>query len=140
MVVGYEIGTNDVWCVKSEASGDGRDTHMRINRKNPIFMVNMPDSEALLAELDDWINPEDLQAEGADTDPEKLSPCAIVENSPQEQQTSILDEVFHAVKEAGMESPGEGLRSWLSGFNGAMPQLDKMLFIAAPGAKGAAPI
>lgn len=138
VVVGYEIGTNDVWCVKSEASSDGRDTHMRINRKNPIFMVNMPDSEALLAELDDWINPEDLQAEGADTDPEKLLPCAIVENSPQEQQTSILDEVFHAVKEAGMESPGEGLRSWLSGFNGAMPQLDKMLFIAAPGAKGAA--
>lgn len=138
VVVGYEISANDVWCVKIEASGDGRDTHMRINRKNPIFMVDMPDSEALLAELDDWVNPEDLRAEGSEPVQENPDPDAIVNHAPQEQQASILDEVFHAVQEAGMESPGQGLRSWLNGFSGALPQLDQMLYIPAPGAKGAA--
>lgn len=36
-----------------------------------------------------------------------------------------------------MERPGDGLRSWLSGFRGALPRLDQMLFVPAPGAKGA---
>lgn len=142
VVVGYEIGTNGVWCVKIEASGDGRDTHMRINRENPIFMIDLPDGEALLAELSDWVNPEDLRAGRNESDLENpdsdLNTGPVLNHAQQEQQASILDEVFHAVQEAGMESPGEGLRSWLSGFSGALPRLDQMLFIPAPGAKGAA--
>lgn len=137
VVVGYEIGTNGVWCVKLEASGDGRDTRMRINRENPIFMVDVSEGAALLAELGDWVNPEDLRAEVSEPVQENSDPDAAVDHVPEEQETSILDEVFYAVQEAGMERPGEGLRSWLSGFNGALPRLDQMLYIAAPGAKGA---
>lgn len=50
---------------------------------------------------------------------------------------SILPALFSAVREAGMERPGDGLRAWLTGFRGALPRMDQMLFIPAPGAKGA---
>jgi predicted ABC-type ATPase len=63
VVVGYEVGTNGAWCARLEASGDGRDTRMRLNRENPIFMVPAPDADALLAGLDDWVSPQDLEAE-----------------------------------------------------------------------------
>jgi hypothetical protein len=45
--------------------------------------------------------------------------------------------LLYAVQEAGLERPGTGLRAWLTGFNGALPALGQMLYIAAPGAKGA---
>lgn len=50
---------------------------------------------------------------------------------------SILPALFSAVREAGMERPGDGLRAWLTGFRGALPRMDQMLFIPAAGAKGA---
>lgn len=137
VVVGYEVGTNGKWCVKLEASSDGRDTRMRINRENTIFMVDASDSDELLTELSDWISPDDLM----DTDNGVLHSS---ESSPSDEdnliqkKVSVLAEVFLAVQEAGMERPGDGLRSWLNGFNGAMPRLDQMLFIPAPDAKGAA--
>lgn len=137
VVVGYEIGTNGDWCVKLEASSDGRDTRMRINRENSIFMVEATDSDALLAELDDWISPRDLGDTGAmGLHVEESSPS--YGGKPATRKVSVLPEVFLAVQEAGMERPGDGLRSWLNGFNGALPRLDQMLFIPAPGAKGAA--
>lgn len=136
VVVGYQIGTNGAWCVKFESSADGRDTRMRINSENPIFMVESLDADALLAELDDWVNPNDLAADIADEQAEASVPTHG--SSPALVMMSIWSEVFYAVKEAGMERPGDGLRSWLSGFSGALPRLDQMLFIPAPGAKGAA--
>lgn len=136
VVVGYEIATNGVWCVKLEASGDGRDTSMRLNRENPIFMVDVSDGERLLAELGDWINPEDLCEDRSE--PAIKNSDALLNHAPLKQQVSVLNEVFYAVQEAGMERPGDGLRSWLNGFNGALPRLDQILFIPAPGAKGAA--
>jgi hypothetical protein len=137
VVVGYEIGTNSDWCVKVEASSDGRDTRMRINRENSIFMVEAADGDALLAELDDWINLRDL----GDTSAMELhvaEPSSSFGGKPPPKKVSVLHEVFLAVQDAGMERPGDGLRSWLNGFNGALPRLDQMLFIPAPGAKGAA--
>lgn len=139
VVVGYEIGTNGDWCVKLEASSDGRDTRMRINRENSIFMVETADSDSLLAELDDWISPRDL----GDVDPigpRVTEPSPSYEGNAQSQKVSVLSAVFLAVQEAGMERPGDGLRSWLNGFNGALPRLDQMLFIPAPEAKGAAKV
>lgn len=137
VVVGYEIGTNGNWCVKLEASSDGRDTRMRINRENPIFIVEAADDDSLLAELDGWISPRDL----GDTDaigPHVAEPSPSYGGKVAPQKVSVLPEIFLAVQEAGMERPGDGLRSWLGGFNGALPRLDQMLFIPAPGAKGAA--
>jgi len=60
------------------------------------------------------------------------------DNPPVGNRTvSILPALFSAVRDAGMERPGDGLRAWLTGFRGALPRMDQMLFIPAPGAKGA---
>jgi len=134
VVVSYEVRTNDEWCVRLEASGDGRDTRMRLNRENPVFMVDAPDADALLAELDGWVSPLDLEYD------EKLDvssdPPTPTEVSPVVQH-SVLPNLLYAVQKAGIESPGKGMRAWLTGLNGALPRLGQMLYIPAPAAKGA---
>ncbi|WP_313569626.1 AAA family ATPase [Comamonas terrigena] len=126
IVQGYEVATNGEWCLRIASSSDGRDAQMRINHANPIFMVDAPDGSELLSVLDDFVNSTDL---GHSVD--HIIPADL------KGQTSILSSLFGAVQEAGMERPGEGLRAWLTGFRGALPHLDQMLFIPAHGAKGA---
>lgn len=143
IVMGYEVGTNGTWCVRLESSGDGRDTRMRLNRENPIFMEDAPDADALLAELDDWVNPLDLEAEEASSDnaetaPTEKAPLPEPGTDVPTKKRSVLPDLFYAVQESGLERPGDGLRAWLTGFNGAMPRLGEMLYIPAPGARGAA--
>lgn len=128
IVQGYEIATNGEWCLTIASSRDGRDAHMRINHANPIFMVDAPDGEELLSLLDNFVNPEDLA--------QSVESSATSELPKAPRKTSILPSLFSAVQEAGMERPGDGLRAWLTGFRGALPRLDQMLFIPAPGAKG----
>lgn len=145
VVMGYEVGTNGEWCVRLEASGDGRDTRMRMNRENPIFMEDAPDADALLAERDDWVNPRDLEAEAPATEDEQAAPSKVMATptpvaGTQMTQRSSLPDLFDAVQEAGLERPGDGLRAWLTGFNGALPRLGEMLYIPAPGAKDPANI
>lgn len=145
VVMGYEVGTNGNWCVGLEASRDGRDTRMRLNRQNSIFMDEAPDAEALLAELDDWVSPQDLEAETSQEE-EGVEPISGALQSPAAEtdmpmaQRSVLPDLLYAVQEAGLERPGKGLRAWLTGFNGALPRLGEMLYIPAPGAQGAANI
>ncbi len=129
IVQGYEIATNGEWCLRITSSRDGRDAQMRLNHANPIFMVEAPDGDELLSLLDDFVNPEDL------AQPVERPRANAAPQSP--GKTSILSSLFSAVQEAGMERPGDGLRAWLTGFRGALPRLDQMLFIPAPGAKGA---
>ncbi|MFM2278961.1 MAG: hypothetical protein RLZZ444_1192 [Pseudomonadota bacterium] len=129
IVQGYEIATNGEWCLRITSSRDGRDAQMRLNHANPIFMVDAPDGDELLLFLDDFVNPEDL------AQPVERPVASEASKSP--GKTSILSSLFSAVQEAGMERPGDGLRAWLTGFRGALPRLDQMLFIPAPGAKGA---
>lgn len=146
VVMGYEVGTNGAWCVRLEASRDGRDTRMRLNRDNPIFMIETSDTDSLLAELADWLDPQDLTAEEAGTageDEAVSTPKPATLDAPahaSEKQRSVLPDLFLALQEAGVERPGSGLRAWLSGFNGALPRLGQMLYIPASGAKGAANI
>jgi predicted ATPase len=129
VVQGYEIDANGEWCLKITASADGRDAQMRINHANPIFMVEGPDGDQLLSELEDFVNVEDLGK--LDSDQGAQPPSTPL------GKVSVLSSVFDLVKEAGMERPGDGLRAWLTGFRGALPRLDQMLYIPAPGAKGA---
>lgn len=128
-VQGYEIATNGEWCLSIASTSDGRDAQMRINHLNPIFMVDAPDGDELLSLLDDFVNPEDLA--------QPVERPGASEPTKSQGKTSILPSLFSAVQEAGMERPGDGLRAWLTGFRGALPRLDQMLFIPAPGAKGA---
>lgn len=136
VVVGYEIGANGAWCVKFEATEDGRDTRMRINQDNSIFLVETPDFSGLLDELDGWVNPEDLADAGEVPITDQTGPN--VKDDIPKVMSSVWPELFYAAKEAGLERPGDGLRAWLTGgFQGALPRLDQMLSIPAPGAKGA---
>lgn len=133
VVVGYQIGTNGEWCVKFESTADGRDTRMRINRENPIFMVERELDDSIdLNALDEWVSARDFQNTG-DVDQIETST-----NKAGKQLVSVVGDLFFAVKEAGLERPGDGLRSWLTQLNGALPRLDQMLSIPAPGAQGAA--
>jgi hypothetical protein len=129
VVQGYEIDANGEWCLKIAASADGRDAQMRINHANSIFMVEGPDGDQLLSELEDFVNAEDLGKEDSEQGAQQRS------TTP--GKVSVLSSVLDMVKEAGMERPGDGLRAWLTGFRGALPRLDQMLYIPAPGAKGA---
>lgn len=129
IIQGYEIATNGEWCLTIASSRDGRDAQMRINHANQIFIVDAPDGDDLLLSLEDFVNPEDL------AQPVERSEAGESPKVP--GKTSILSSLFSAVQEAGMERPGDGLRAWLTGFRGALPRLDQMLFIPAPGAKGA---
>jgi predicted ATPase len=129
VVQGYEIDANGEWCLKIAASADGRDAQMRINHANPIFMVDGPDGDQLLSELEGFVSAEDLGSADGDQ--------GVQQPSKPPGKVSVLSSVFDMVKEAGMERPGDGLRAWLTGFRGALPRLDQMLYIPAPGAKGA---
>ena len=132
VVVGYQIGTNGEWCVKLESTADGRDTRMRINRDNPIFMVERELEEAFdLDALDEWVSARDFQNTGDFDQVESAT------DKTGKQLVSLVGDLFFAVKEAGLVRPGDGLRSWLTQLNGALPRLDQMLSIPAPGAQGA---
>lgn len=133
-VVGYEVGANGEWCVKFESSDDGRNTTMRINSDNPIFLEETADFSGLLDELTNWVNPADLASE---SDPSLESDTQEAKETvlPTEM-SSVWPSIFYAAKEAGMERPGDGLQAWLTSFQGALPRLDQMLSIKVPGAKG----
>ncbi|MBI6685083.1 DUF3696 domain-containing protein [Pseudomonas viridiflava] len=131
IVMGYQIATNGEWCLRIEASSDGRDAAMQINHGNRIFMVEDVDSDSQRLDLDDFIAPIDLGITG------DLDLSTTHDVTPGTAMRSVLPELLFTLQEAGMERPGDGLRSWMTGFRGAMPRLDQMLFIPAPGAKGA---
>jgi hypothetical protein len=126
VVRGYDVIANGPWCTRITASNDGRDAQMRLNQENPIFEVERPDADAMLAEMLDLVDPEDL-GQSADGTP----------SSNRSRRTSVLPEVLAAVQEAGLQKPGQGLRAWLSGFRGALPRLDQLLYVPAPGVQGA---
>ena len=133
-VVGYEVGANGEWCMEFESSDDGRNTTMRINSDNPIFLEETADFSGLLDALTTWVNPADLAIEVApllDADSQESTASKL----PKEM-SSIWPSLFYAAKEAGMERPGDGLQAWLTSFQGALPRLDQMLSIKVPGAKG----
>ncbi len=126
VVRGYDVMANGQWCTRITASNDGRDAQMRLNQENPIFEVERPDADAMLAEMLDLVDPQDL-GQSADGTP----------SSNSSRKTSVLPEILAAVQEAGLQRPGQGLRAWLSGFRGALPRLDQLLFVPAPGVQGA---
>lgn len=131
VVTKYEVGINDAWCVRLEGSPTGRDVTMQINRENSIFLREQTQEEAeasaALALLDDWVDECDIPAGGR-------SPSLP---DGQHIWVSVLPGILAAVRDAGMERPGSGLRSWLHGFGSALPRLERMLNIPVSGVQGA---
>lgn len=131
IVLGYQVATNGTWCLRIEASLDGRDARMQINQSNPIFMEETADSDMLPEEFGDFVAPIDLGIEADSVEPSTRN------GSPGKVMRSLLHDLLYSVQEAGMERPGDGMRGWMTDFRGAMPRLDQMLYIPAPAAKGA---
>ncbi|GAA5172390.1 AAA family ATPase [Viridibacterium curvum] len=131
VVTKYEVGINGSWCVRLEGSPTGRDVTMQINRENSIFLREQTEedeeADAALALLDDWVAESDIPAgEGSPLLPDGQRP-----------RVSVLPSILAAVRDAGMERPGAGLRSWLHGFGSALPRLERMLNIPVSGVQGA---
>lgn len=113
---------------------------------SPADLGNKPMSDDTVLSISDLSAQLQQQASEADALLEKIKTQLdsidksdeTSDNPPVGNKTvSILPALFSAVREAGMERPGDGLRAWLTGFRGALPRMDQMLFIPAPGAKGA---
>lgn len=133
VVAGYEVGVNGAMCVRLESSADGRDVSMRMNSHNPVFMRERSQQEideeqdTLASLLDDWATAEDIGAEENSTDAAES----------QSKRISLLPEILASVRDAGLDRPGAGLRSWLYGFGSSLPKLDRMLNIPVSGVQGA---
>lgn len=140
VVTGYEAGVNGEWLAKITATEDGRDVAIQLNRLNPIFLriYTKEDMEIMnlrLDDLGDWISPADInepestdEAQSAASEAEALTPDTY----------SVLPEILGAIREAGVARPGLGLRTWLSGFDSALPHLGELLSVPAGGSGGAA--
>ena len=142
VVTGYEAGVNGKWLAKITATEDGRDVSIRLNKLNPIFLRTYTEEErefanAALDELDAWVAPSDINTPAA-SDQVSPSETAPVEAQFPADTYSVLPEILGAIREAGVGKPGAGLRSWLTGFDSALPRLGDLLSVPAGGSGGSA--
>ncbi|WP_341678706.1 AAA family ATPase [Niveibacterium sp. SC-1] len=132
VVTAYQVSINGAWCVRLVSSAYGRDVSMQINRDNPVFLRQQTQAEA-----DDEA---DMDAMFADVVDEADIPAGPIPEGigPAERKwVSDLPGILAVVRDAGLERPSSGLRSWLYGFGSALPKLDKMLEIPVSGIQGA---
>jgi predicted ATPase len=142
VVTGYEAGVNGEWLAKITATEDGRDVSIRLNKLNPIFLRAYTQEEresidAALDDLDDWVSPGDINTQ-AGSDQVSLSKSAPLEAQLPADTYSVLPEILGAIREAGVGKPGAGLRTWLTGFDSALPHLGELLSVPAGGSGGSA--
>ncbi len=132
VIVGYEAGINGDWLARISASEDGRDVSIRLNKDNPIFLrYQTQDELEAFDALDDWVDQRDLgDVPAADAAPN----AALAEGN---DAYSVLGGILAAVRDTGMERPGQGLRQWLTGFDGALPHLGELLSIPVSAAGSA---
>lgn len=136
VVVEYEAGVNDEWLARITASADGRDVAIRLNKDNPIFLRYQTQEDIDIgAALDDWVEQDDL----GDSPATETAPP--VTNVPEDSYVySVLHLILDAVREAGVERPGQGLRQWLTGFDSALPHFGELLAIPGTASGGSANI
>lgn len=160
VVVGYEAGVNGEWLARITASEDERDVAIRLNKDNPIFVrYSTVEDLYTLGDLKGWVDRGDLgDASESETallatdvlhgtsqqDPAELADSlerVDWDDEPENQMAySVLGAMLHNVREAGMESPGQGLRQWLGGFDSALPHLGQLLAIPGSSKGGSANI
>jgi predicted ATPase len=136
-VVGvYEASVNGDWLSRIEASEDGQDVSIRINKDNPIFLRYRTQEEIdVFASIDDWIKQEDLQKARTSDDTTQAT-----EEAGKDYTDSVLGEILAIIREAGADQPGQGLRQWLTGFDSALPHLGELLKIPVSATGGSANI
>jgi len=149
VVLGYEAGVNGEWLARIAATEDGRDASIRFNSFNPIFIRQRSNEEmeqlrSLRAELDGWIRNVDIgdnsptpSAKDAE-DEQAVESADLTTSLPGSQDRyTIFPEILTVARDAGLDKPGEGLRSWLTGFDSALPHFGDLLSIPATGTGGA---
>ncbi|WP_237380152.1 DUF3696 domain-containing protein [Cupriavidus sp. SW-Y-13] len=135
VVLGYEAGINGEWLARITATEDGRDVSIRLNKDNPIFLRHHTQDELdIFDALDDWVDLRDFGDESVDT------AVLVPEEVEGNYAYSVLGSILTAVRNAGMERPGQGLRQWLTGFDSALPHLGELLSISAAASGGSANI
>jgi predicted ATPase len=144
VILRYESGINGEWLAKISGTEDGRDVSIRLNKLNPIFLRLYTQEQketinALAEDLDDWVAPGDINASAAGNQVPQTEPAPVEEQLPLGTY-SVLPEILLTVREAGVGKPGAGLRSWLTGFDSALPHLGELLSVPAGGSGGSANI
>lgn len=160
VVVGYEAGANGEWLARITASDDGRDVAIRLNKDNPIFLRNsIAEDLFALGDLGGWVDRGDIEEAAVSEKPyvatdflRGAGPKDLTEVTDSGQAFdgddepenlwaySVLGTMLYNVREAGMESPGQGLRQWLTGFDSALPHLGQLLAIPGSSTGGSANI
>lgn len=124
VVTRYEAGLNGDWLVRIESREDGRDAEIKINSQNSVLMRyrtqdDIDDTKAFLAEID----PNAGVSDEAD-DIEK------------NYGYSLWPVLKDTLEEAGIKGPAQGFRQWLSNVEGALPNLEPLLYVPTGDASG----
>lgn len=126
LVIGYEAGLNGEWLVRIESREDGRDAEIKINSTNPVLLRYRTQEEidadkAFLAEID----PDSSPKPGVEPDDEE------------NHEYSLWPGIKNSLDDAGIKGAAQGFRQWLSKVEGALPNLESLLYVPTGEAKGA---
>jgi predicted ATPase len=133
VVLKYEIEVSGNWLGRIESAEDGRDVRIALNPKNPLFIRYRTDEEIE--------EQRKISAELGLEDPiELIEPIMDQDENHDDRAYSIHDELLSLLEELGVERKDNGLRSWLTDFDGALPRLETALDPGVRGGLGAAGI
>ena len=148
VVLCYEASVNGEWLARIAATEDGRDASIRLNSFNPIFLrqrttEEIEQSKSLRLELEGWIRNVDIEDNVPTPPADDVNAGDAIEfeelstSVPGSQDRyTIFPEILIVARDAGLDKPGEGLRSWLTGFDSALPRFGELLSIPSTGNGG----
>lgn len=129
VISGYRVDFNGAWCAEVSTDASGRNPQLRINARHTIFEADGVEGDALFDELAAWVRP------GLSSHAFRAELGMRTEEVEDEDDEAVPDSVLLAVLEvvraAYADSPNPGFASWLQGFQGALPRLNKPILIPA---------
>jgi len=128
VVIGYEAGLNGEWLVRIKGQEDGRDAAIKINPNNPVFMR--------FYTLEEIQANRDLGEElgiAAESNPD----LGLTSGDADYPGFSVWSRIKFALADAGITGEGQGFRQWLSNVDGALPNLEPLLYVSAGEVRGA---
>lgn len=129
VISGYRVDFNGAWCAEVLTDSSGGKPQLRINARHSIFESEGVEGDALFDELAVWVHP-GLSAHAFRS--ELGMRTEVIEDEDEEPiPDSVLLAVLDLVRSAYADSPNPGFATWLQGFRGALPRLDKPILIPA---------
>lgn len=129
VISGYRVDFNGAWCAEVVTDASGSKPQLRINARHAIFAAKGIEGDALFDELAAWVRPglssHTFRAElGMRTE-------EIEDQDDEPIPSSVWMALLDVVRAAYADSPNPGFATWLQGFQGALPRLDKPILIPA---------